>query len=75
MKPENRVREHRQHLMLTQAQLGKLCGLDKRTIRRIELRQNYPSPLTKERLAYALLCTVDDIFPRQDDGHSAQRAS
>lgn len=66
MKPENRVKQKREALMLTQGELGSLIGMDKRTVRRIEKRQNYPTSLTKDKLAYALLCTVDDIFPRQE---------
>ena len=65
MKPENNVKAKREHLMLTQQQLGDLTGLSKRTVRRIEKRTNYPSPLTRDKLAYALLCSVDDLFPRR----------
>lgn len=71
MKPENHVRERREHLMLTQNELGNLTGLDKRTVRRIEKLTNYPSALTKAKLAHALLCTVDEIFPRHDEARAA----
>jgi transcriptional regulator with XRE-family HTH domain len=56
-----KVRERRG--VLTQEQLGRLCGTDQSTISRIERGQLAISDEMKWKLAGALATTVDDLFP------------
>lgn len=71
MKPENRVQERRVSQLMTQRELGLRAGFGedgRRTVARIEKRVVYPRLLSRQRLAIALGTTVEDLFPRGQQG-------
>ena len=62
-KPQNRLRELRVAKGLSQTALAARAGLGLGTVNRIE-RWPFPiAPLTAQKLATALQCQVDEIFP------------
>ncbi|MFV0560833.1 MAG: helix-turn-helix transcriptional regulator [Enterococcus sp.] len=59
---ENRIKEKRKTLKLSQADLAKKCGVTRQTINAIE-NNKYDSTLSLAfRLAEELGVTVDDLF-------------
>jgi transcriptional regulator with XRE-family HTH domain len=48
---------------MTQRDLAKAAGLTQVTISNIEIGKHEPEDYTKFRLAKALECTVDELFP------------
>jgi len=66
-KPQNRLRELRLAQGISQTGLAAKAGLGLGTVNRIE-RWPFPvSPMTAQKLAAALRCRVEDIFPRVED--------
>ena len=66
--PQNRLRELRLAQGLSQTALAARAGLGLGTLNRIE-RWPFPvSPTTAEKLATALDCGIEDIFPRRSKG-------
>lgn len=58
-----RVRERRQVLEMSQERLAELVDVRQASISRVERGDQRPSDELKWRLAGALGCTVDDLFP------------
>ena len=58
----NAVREHRKAARLTQAELGKACGVSRQSIVSVEGGDYAPSVYLALRLARALDTTVETLF-------------
>ena len=61
--PQNRLRELRVAKGLSQTALAARAGLGLGTVNRIERWPFSVAPLTAKKLATALQCQVEDIFP------------
>jgi putative transcriptional regulator len=59
---ENRLREERSRLGLTQAQLAEMVGVSRKTINTVENGVFIPSTVLALRLAKALGTTVEKLF-------------
>lgn len=66
---DSKLRSIRERASWTQEQLATNCGLDVRTIRRIELGKTAPSPESRARIAEALNVAVETVFPCVPDGN------
>jgi len=64
---ENRVREKRQTLRLTQKQLADLAGITRQAICAVEANQYSPSTSVALKLAQVLRCRVEDLFYLKGD--------
>jgi DNA-binding XRE family transcriptional regulator len=60
---ENRIRVWREHRGLTQARLGKACGVSTPYISQLESGSRLASQPTLRKLASALKVDVDDLIP------------
>ncbi|MGB2720319.1 MAG: helix-turn-helix transcriptional regulator [Rhodococcus sp. (in: high G+C Gram-positive bacteria)] len=58
----NEVREHRKAARLTQAELGKVCGVSRQSIVSVEGGDYAPSVYLALKLARALGTTVEILF-------------
>ncbi|WP_037163842.1 helix-turn-helix transcriptional regulator [Rhodococcoides fascians] len=58
----NSVREHRKAARLTQAELGKICGVSRQSIVSVEGGDYAPSVYLAIKLARALGTTVETLF-------------
>lgn len=58
-----RVRDRRQALAMSQERLAELVDVRQASISRVERGDQRPSDDLKWRLAGALGCTIDDLFP------------
>ena len=65
---ENRVREKRQTLHLSQKQLADLAGITRQAICAVEANQYSPSTSVALKLAQVLRCGVEDLFYLKGDG-------
>jgi molybdate-binding protein/DNA-binding XRE family transcriptional regulator len=65
---ENRVREKRQTLHLSQKQLADLAGITRQAIGALEANQYSPSTSVALKLAQVLRCRVEDLFYLKGDG-------
>jgi putative molybdopterin biosynthesis protein len=65
---ENRVREKRQTLHLSQKQLAELAGITRQAICAVEANQYSPSTSVALKLAQVLRCRVEDLFYLKGDG-------
>ena len=65
---ENRVREKRQTLRLSQKQLADLAGITRQAICAVEANQYSPSTSVALKLAQVLRCRVEDLFYLKGDG-------
>jgi molybdopterin molybdotransferase/putative molybdopterin biosynthesis protein len=65
---ENRVREKRQTLRLSQKQLADLAGITRQAICAVEANQYSPSTSVALKLARVLRCRVEDLFYLKGDG-------
>jgi putative molybdopterin biosynthesis protein len=65
---ENRVREKRQTLHLSQKQLADLAGITRQAICAVEANQYSPSTSVALKLAQVLRCRVEDLFYLKGDG-------
>ncbi|MBY6539594.1 helix-turn-helix transcriptional regulator [Rhodococcus sp. BP-349] len=63
----NRVREFRKTSRLTQAELGRACGVSRQSIVSVEGGDYSPSVYLALKLAGALDSTVEDLFPLTPD--------
>ncbi|MBM7109002.1 HTH-type transcriptional regulator SinR [Brevibacillus laterosporus] len=59
---ENRIKEYRKSLGLSQDDLAKECGVSRQTINAIENNKYDPSLVLAFQLSYVLGGTVDTIF-------------
>jgi len=60
------LREYRESMKLTQAELGKLVGVDACTISAYELGTRQPSAKTALKLAKVLKAKIDDLILLED---------
>ena len=58
----NRLKEERERLMLTQAELAARVGVSRKTVNTVENRVFTPSTLLALKLAAALEVTVEQLF-------------
>jgi len=58
-----RIRNRRTDLGMTQVRLAELVEVRQASISRVERGDQVPSDALKWRLAGALGCTIDDLFP------------
>src|SRR5690349_4790678 len=65
---ENRVREKRQTLHLSQKQLADLAGITRQAICAVEANQYSPSTSVALKLAQVLRCRVEDLFRLKGNG-------
>lgn len=65
---DNRVREKRQILHLSQKQLADLAGITRQAICAVEANQYSPSTSVALKLAQLLRCRVEDLFYLKGDG-------
>src|SRR5262245_60221506 len=65
---ENRVREKRQTLHLSQKQLADLAGITRQAICAVEANQYSPSTSVSLKLAQVLRCRVEDLFYLKGEG-------
>jgi putative molybdopterin biosynthesis protein len=65
---ENRLREKRQALALSQKQLADLAGITRQAISALEANQYYPATSVALQLARALHCRVEDLFSIKQGG-------
>lgn len=63
---ENRLREHRARLNLTQAELAEKVGVSRKTINTVENGVFTPSATLALRLARALGVAVEKVFSLRD---------
>ena len=59
---ENKLKEHRQRVGVTQEQLAQLADISETHYQRIEYRKHDPVVSTAQLLARALGVTVDELF-------------
>jgi putative molybdopterin biosynthesis protein len=59
---ENRLREKRQALALSQKQLADLAGITRQAVSALEANQYWPATSVALQLARALHCRVEDLF-------------
>lgn len=59
---ENRIKEYRKSLGLSQDDLAKACGVSRQTINAIENNKYDPSLVLAFQLSYVLGGTLDTIF-------------
>ena len=59
---DNRLREERARLSLTQAELATMVGVSRKTINTVENGVFIPSTVLALRLAHALRTTVERLF-------------
>lgn len=64
---DNRVREFRKRLRVTQAELGTLVGVSRQSIVSTEKGDYAPSVYLALRLARTLGTTVEDLFPLPEE--------
>jgi molybdate-binding protein/DNA-binding XRE family transcriptional regulator len=65
---ENRLREKRQALALSQKQLAELAGVTRQAISALEANQYSPATSVALQLARALHCRVEDLFSIKQGG-------
>ncbi|TMA88664.1 MAG: helix-turn-helix domain-containing protein [Deltaproteobacteria bacterium] len=65
---ENRLREKRQALGLSQKQLADLAGITRQAVSAVEANQYSPATSVALHLARALRCRVDDLFSIKSGG-------
>ena len=59
---ENRIRERRKELGLSQEELARQCGVSRQTVNAIENNKYDPTLSLAFRLARELRLTVDELF-------------
>src|SRR2546422_11602636 len=69
---ENRLREKRQALGLSQKQLADLAGITRQAVSAVEANQYSPATSVALHLARALRCRVDDLFSIKSGGGGAE---
>src|SRR5215831_15898684 len=65
---ENRLREKRQALTLSQKQLADLAGITRQAVSALESNQYSPATSVALQLARALRCRVEDLFSLKQGG-------
>jgi putative molybdopterin biosynthesis protein len=65
---ENRLREKRQALALSQKQLADLAGITRQAVSALEANQYSPATSVALQLARALRCRVEDLFSIKQGG-------
>ena len=65
---ENRLREKRQALALSQKQLAELAGITRQAVSALEANQYSPATSVALQLARALRCRVEDLFSIKQGG-------
>src|SRR5688572_15841278 len=65
---DNRVRENRQLLRLSQKQLADMAGITRQAICAVEASQYSPSTSVALKLAQVLRCRVEDLFQLKGGG-------
>jgi putative molybdopterin biosynthesis protein len=65
---ENRLREKRQALALSQKQLADVAGITRQAVSALEANQYSPATSVALRLARALHCSVEDLFSLKQGG-------
>ena len=65
---ENRLREKRQALALSQKQLADLAGITRQAVSALESDQYSPATSVALQLARALHCRVEDLFSLKQGG-------
>ena len=68
LKLENRLREKRQALGLSQKRLADLAGITRQAVSALEANQYSPATSVALQLARALHCRVEDLFSIKDGG-------
>jgi len=69
---ENRLREKRQALLLSQKQLADLAGITRQAISALEANQYSPATSVALQLARALRCRVEDLFNIKQGGETIE---
>ena len=69
---ENRLREKRQALALSQKQLADLAGITRQAISALESNQYSPATSVALQLARALRCRVEDLFNIKQGGETIE---
>ena len=64
---ENRIREIRKGLGISQEELAKKCGVSRQTVNAIENNKYDPTLSLAFRMARELQLTVDELFCPEDD--------
>ncbi|MDV8076572.1 helix-turn-helix transcriptional regulator [Rhodococcus sp. IEGM 1370] len=70
MSGTNNVRAHRKEARITQAELGKICGVSRQSIVSVEGGDYAPSVYLALRLARALDTTVETLFGNEGEAES-----
>src|SRR5438046_6780276 len=65
---ENRLREKRQSLALSQKQLADMAGITRQAVCAVEANQYSPATSVALQLARALKCRVEDLFSIKSGG-------
>jgi len=65
---ENRLRERRQSLELSQKQLAEMAGITRQSVAAVETNQYSPATSVALQLARALRCRVEDLFSIKQGG-------
>ncbi len=65
---ENRLRERRQAVGLSQKQLAEMAGITRQAVGAVETNQYSPATSVALQLAHALRCRVEDLFSIADSG-------
>lgn len=68
------LRLRRLILGMTQAELGKAAGVSREGVLNLEAERCRPRPATADRLAQALKCPADVLFPENDKRPAGKRA-
>jgi putative transcriptional regulator len=71
---ENRLREHRAHHRLTQAELAERVAVSRKTINTVENAVFVPSTVLALKLARALGVRVEDLFSLADEAPDGSHA-
>ena len=69
---ENRLREKRQALALSQKQLADLAGITRQAVSALEANQYSPATSVALQLARALRCRVEDLFNIKQGGETIE---
>lgn len=70
---QNKVRERRQALGLSQTRLACLIGMAGATLSNLELGKQQPWPKAKHDLAKALKCSEAELFPPEGGEVDAEK--
>ena len=61
------IRERRLALNMTQLELAAITGINNSSISNYEDGKHYPNANNARKLADALGCTIDDLYPKENE--------